>query len=232
MKPKPWSFSALDTFTTCPRQYFEKNVARSTQDEPPTAEQDFGVRLHKAFELRQGPQREPLPTEFKRHEEFMQRLEAGDAKRFVERKVGLDVKAQPCAFFGPQVWWRGVIDFQKVSLGQSAAGSAILRVQLVDYKTGKPHRKTGQLEQFALHSFAQGAHLVDAMFYWTQTCDTTRKVISRDEIPALWAKIAPDLKAYMRAFKEEHFPATPNGLCKGWCPVKDCEHWRPKEPKK
>jgi hypothetical protein len=46
---------------------------------------------------------------------------------------------------------------------------------------------------------------------------------------ALWSKFVPDLRQYMEAFKTETWQARPSGLCNGWCPVTECEHWKPKK---
>ena len=219
MKPLPWSYSALDTFLTCPRLYWEKYIVKEIV-EPTSPAQQFGIDVHLAFELRQRDGT-PLPPALAQHEEFMKRLAngAGEAP-LTERKVALDRAVQPCEFFAGNVWWRGVLDyFRRCNLDQGG-----YRVTVADYKTGRPHTRHDQLKLFALYSFAEGATLVDTMFYWTQTRDTTRVVYGRAQIPELWGSFAPKLQKYTQAFKEEDFPPKPNGLCKKYCPVIECEH--------
>lgn len=207
--------------------YAATYVWKSLPYEPASPEQDYGNMVHKAFELRQSPDLRPLPKGLEVHEEFMQRLGRMQGKLWTERKVGLDRRLQPCEFFGDSVWWRGVIDFECVSVIKGD-GEEALRATIVDYKTGKPHQKLKQLQNMALHAFAEGVAVVDAMFYWTQTRDTTRHVMTRDQIPSLWGLFTPTLKQYVQAYKEDIWQPRQNALCNGWCRVKDCEFWRPR----
>jgi hypothetical protein len=38
----------------------------------------------------------------------------------------------------------------------------------------------------------------------------------------------PDLKQYATAFKTDVWQPRQSGLCNGWCPVTECEFWKPK----
>jgi len=215
VKPKAWSFSALDTFKTCPRQYEAKYVSKSVQEEK-SEQMLWGERVHKAFELRQ-LDGTPLPAGLEQHEDYMQKLEALPGIHNVEQKIALNLKREPCNFFAPDVWFRGIIDYIKVSNDSGA--------YVVDYKTGKPHQKMDQLSLFALHTFAlyPDTDLVHVRFYWTKTASETRWVYRREDIPSMWAKFIPDLRQYAQAFKTDTWQPRQSGLCKQWCPVLDCE---------
>lgn len=235
MQPLPWSPSALDQFVSCPRQYHAQRILRTvTQEE--TEQQRWGIYVHKAFEDRQGaiaewsttrhgiiPEMKPLPSDLMAHEPHMQKLWDKPGTHFTELRAGFDKKAQPCGFKDLNVWCRLVIDYVKVDEENG-------RACVVDYKTGKQHSKFEQLYLYCLWVFAMfpGVNLVNAQFYWTQTKTTTKKVIGRDEIPALWSKFIPNLKQYAEAFKTDTWQPRQSGLCAGWCPVKECEFWRPK----
>jgi hypothetical protein len=224
MRPLPWSFSALDTFITCPAMYEAQYVSKSVKRED-GPELVWGNRVHKAFELRQADHTK-LPDEMIAHEPYMARLDAVSGVLAAEQRVALNKQARPSGFFAGDVWWRGVIDWKKVDLGAR-------RAKLVDYKTGKKHDKFKQLAVFALHTFANDeVDLVDAEFYWTATADTTRKVWGRAEIPQLWALFIPDLKQYKAAFETNTWQERPNGLCNGWCPKTTCQFWKPKRPRR
>ena len=136
---------------------------------------------------------------------------------FTEQKIALDKKAQPTHFFDKDVWYRGVIDYQKVSDHHAT---------IVDYKTGKPHQKFPQLGMFAIHTFAHfpAVNFVDAQFYWTQTGGITQKVWGRKDIPAMWQYVLPDLKQYAEAFKTDVWQKRQSGLCRKHCAVMSCEH--------
>jgi hypothetical protein len=123
VKPMPWSHTALDDFINCPRQYYEKRIAKSVKEEK-SEQMIWGEWVHKQFEDRQA-KGTPLPVELTPHEEYMKRLEDMPGKAYTERKVALNVKAEPCQFFDKDVWCRGIIDYTKV------AGNKAL---IVDYK--------------------------------------------------------------------------------------------------
>lgn len=219
MQPKPWSHSALEDFKNCPRAYYEKKVAKSVVETKGEATV-WGEVVHKHFEdrLADGV---VLPVEVEMHEGFLARLEALPGQLYVEQKIALDRNAQPCEFFGDNVWFRGVIDVKKVNGDQAL---------LVDHKTGKHHQKFGQLKLFALHTFAMHPEVMNirAEYYWTQTLTKNGESYARADIPQLWAGFIPDLKQFAAAFKTDTWQPRQSGLCRGWCPVTSCEFWSPK----
>jgi RecB family exonuclease len=219
MKPLPWSYSALDDFVNCPKAYYEKKVAKSVK-EAESEQLIWGNKVHKAFEERMA-HGVVLPDMLAAHEEYMKFLEKLPGKAFTERKIAMNLSQQVCAFFDRDVWFRGVIDYSKIDKD---------RALLVDYKTGKKHQKFEQLALFALHTFAEHAAVqqVKVCFYWTEDKSQTTETYNRSSIPMIWQKFIPNLRQYNTAFKTETFVARPSGLCRGWCPVTTCEHWKPK----
>jgi hypothetical protein len=165
-----------------------------------------------------------LPDVLEMHEPFLAKLESMPGELKVECRIALNRQAQPCEFFAEDVWFRGVIDVLKVN------GSQAL---VVDHKTGKHHTKFGQLKLFALHTFAAHPEVdtVRCDYYWTQTMTKGGETYTRAQIPAMWKGFLPDLRQYAQAFKEETWQPRQSGLCAGWCPVTDCEFWRPKRRK-
>lgn len=219
MTPKPWSHSALGQFENCPRQYYEVRIAKSVVETKGEAV-IWGEVVHEHFEhrLRDGL---ALPPELAHHEPYMAFLDAMPGEKLVEAKIALDRKMQPCEFFDPDVWYRGVIDYGKVH-GRYA--------RLIDHKTGKHHSKFGQLKLFALHTFVAYPEVeeVRAEYYWTQTMTCGGETYTRDQIPALWGEFLPTLRQYAQAFKTDVWQPRQSGLCRGWCPVTDCEFWAPR----
>lgn len=222
MKPLPWSHSSLSDFSNCPKAFYEKRVAKSVREEQSEA-MIWGNKVHKCFEDRQ-KHGTPLPDYLQDHEPFMQELAELEGESLTERKIALDTSCRPTSFFAKDVWMRGIIDFSNVH--QDGA-------LLVDYKTGKPHNKFGQLKLFALHVFAEfpDVQFVTVRYYWTKTCTESEDTYTRDQIPALWREFAPELRQYVQAFKQNVWQARPSGLCNGWCPVTICEHWSPRKRK-
>jgi len=215
MNPLPWSYSALDTFKTCPRQYHWKYVLKNK--EPDSQAIIYGNEVHKAFEDRMGVGT-PLPEHLKDHEPFMQQLDALPGIHNTEQKIALDVNRKPCNFFDKGVWFRGVVDFIHID-------SADAKATIIDYKTGKPHKKFDQLQLFALHTFAlyPNVDTVETGFYWTKTKELTPMFYRRNDAKQLWKPFIPDLLQYADAFETDTWQARQSGLCREWCPVTSCE---------
>ena len=194
-------------------------MAKSVKEER-TEALIWGERVHKAFEdrLKLGT---PLPVELEEHEEYLVRLQRRPGTSSTEQKIALDKTLRPCGFFASNVWFRGVIDFQKLN-GETAL--------LVDYKTGKPHTKFQQLRLFALYTFMQNLQLeqVSVVYYWTTTKTETGEDYTRDMIPQMWSEFIPSLRQYAEAFKTDTWQPRQSGLCNGWCPVTGCEFWKPR----
>lgn len=219
-KPAPWSYSSLSDFKNCPRQFYEKRVAKSVK-EAPSQQMIWGNEVHKHFENRQ-KLGTPLPDSLRDHEPYMQKLEGlGAEESFTERKIGIGTDGKPCTFFARNVWWRGVIDYG------ARKGTTML---LVDYKTGKVKNNFEQLAMFGLHSFLQHPEVVsiDVEFYWTQTMGTSTANFQRSKMADLWGMFSPDLRQMKEAYEADLWQPRQSGLCRGWCPVQDCEFWQPK----
>lgn len=221
MKPQPWSYSALSDFKNCPRQFYEKRVAKSVKEEP-SEHMIYGNKVHKAFENRM-KHGTPLPRSLAEHEEYMARLSAVPGTMLVEQKVALSKSLKPCSFFADDVWWRGVIDYGKISEDGHHAW-------LIDYKTGKVKANFDQLAMFAVHTFLARPAIktIDVKFYWTTTGTESPTTFRRDRMDQIWERFTPDLRQYLDAFRADIWQPRQSGLCNGWCPVESCEFWRPK----
>lgn len=220
MIPQPWSHSRLEDFKNCPRAFYEKTVAKSVVETKGEATL-WGERVHKHFE-EYLVSSTALPPELECHQPFLDRLlELPHNLRFVEERIALNTSGAPCAFFGNDVWYRGVIDFGIIN--ETTA-------RLIDHKSGKHHSKFGQLKLFALWLFEAYPSVAEVRceYYWTQTLTLNGETYTRDQVPKLWQGFIPDLKQYADAFKTDTWQPRQSGLCNGWCPVTDCEFWRPK----
>jgi hypothetical protein len=217
--PLPWSQSRLEDFKNCPRAFYEKQVAKSVVEEQ-NEQSIWGQRVHKHFEERlvDGV---VLPDILDMHEPFLAALGSRRGDKFVEQRIALNRFGAPCAFFDRDVWFRGVVDFKLVN------GD---RALIVDHKTGKHHSKYGQLQLFAIHTFLAHPEVqaVHTQYYWTQSRTTNGETYFRSELSELWRPFVGDLKQYAEAFQTDTWQPRQSGLCRGWCPVTDCEFWQPK----
>lgn len=217
MKPLPWSHSALSGFDTCPRQYEELKVLRNFQDQKNPAS-IWGDEVHVAMEkYLKGDA--PLPDNMVQYKPYLQAFLARPGKLLAEQEYGLDIHLRPCAFLGPDVWMRGIIDVLTLD-------GAVAWVD--DHKTGKNRKKDmQQLIIFALLTFYHHPEINTAhcAFHWLQLGVKDVETFYRHQIPELWATLIPKLQKYKRAFDMGVFQAKPSGLCKKHCAVSTCEYW-------
>jgi hypothetical protein len=223
MKPLPWSPSALDTFKNCPEQYHHRYVLKDLPPEEKSKEQVYGEWVHEAFAMRLKSPHIKLPAELAAHEPFMQELALQPGWAFIEHKAALAKTLDSCEWGDKNVWCRMIIDYLRVDAMSRHAW-------LVDYKTGKPHKKFNQLIIYALWAFQEFGYFdtIGVRFYWTKTRTTTEKTWSRTQMRELWNELVPELHQYKEAFRSDTWQMRPGGLCFGWCPVIGCKHWRPK----
>lgn len=221
MKPQAWSHTALNNFLTCPRQFYHLRVAKDVQDSKNEAAL-WGDRVHKAFEarLRDGT---ALPPELGIYEGYCAAIakQAEGKTLLVEQQYAIDRNLQPCDWFSKEVWCRGIVDVLVVN------GA---RAKVLDHKTGKRKPDFRQLKLFALLTFIHHPQVdtVDTAFSWIKERALDSEVFTRDQIPALWQEFLPDLQAYRTAFKTETWTPRESGLCRGWCPVKQCMFYKDK----
>ena len=219
--PIPWSYSSLNTFTTCPAQFHALKVVKTAADRPGEAA-EYGNYVHKSFELRL-KDGTPLPPDLAHHESTLLELAALPGEKFYEQRLALDRDLKPSAFFARKVWSRGVLDFLAVD------GA---RAWVVDYKTGKRVPNSKQLQLCALYVFHThpAVQQVEGRYYMTMhgLKQPAPVVFTRAQMADLWGKFLPDLKQYVEAFQTDIWQERPSGLCRGWCPVTHCAHWEKK----
>jgi hypothetical protein len=231
MTPLPWSFSLLELYETCPRKFYEIQVAKSVVDAPSEAS-DWGNRVHKALD--DGITRNvPLEPEMATFQPWLDTVNnwklSGDV--YGEQKLAVNKNLESTSFFAKEVFGRGIVDVVHIFKRNKTTGDTWARV--IDWKTGK-RKSTNQLMIASLLAFAAYPK-VDAVrtdFVWFKELDPKKNLTtgyySRSEVPNMWEQLLPELKRYREAFKTEQWPERPSGLCNGWCPVKQCKYWRPK----
>ncbi len=229
--PFAWSFSKLEGFESCPKQYAHRNVYKDVV-EGKTQNQLYGDALHQAAANRLGPQKLKIPQELYDQLapwiEKIEKIETAGGKIETELKLAITEDFAPTTWFGkapnPPVWFRAIADVLAIAPSGKTALS-------VDWKTGKI--KEDVSVQLALSSMAVFAHYpqiqaIRSEFIWLAHDATTREDFRREDIPKVWATILPRANKLRAAHEAREFPAKKSGLCKGWCPVKSCQFWQPK----
>jgi hypothetical protein len=213
---KAWTYSQLDGFETCPRQYHAKTVLRRFKFEP-TVATEWGDKVHKAFETAI-EDHTPLPDGMTQWQGIANALTAMPGTKLVEKKLAVDRNFQACDYWG--AWSRGNVDLTVINKD---------RAVLVDYKTGK-YKPSEQLMLYAGYAFAHWPQLssVQTGFIWLKSKKVEKKTYKRDEVPVIWQEFTPRVRRLELAYEKDQWPARPSGLCNGWCPVTDCEHYKAK----
>ena len=212
-KPLVWSYTLLNTYDSiCPHQAYRRFIKR---DIPffETPQMKRGNDVHSALEHRVAAGR-PLPPDMQQYEPIAAPLAARSAK--AEEWVGVNSDFTP-ADSRQANYGRGKIDVH-IAQGQSA--------YLLDYKTGKTREESFELEIQAVFLKAKYPDLkvIVGQYAWLAEV-RLGKVHDVSDTQAKWMRIGA-IVARMKADKQGgEFAKRPSGLC-GWCPVKDCEHWR------
>lgn len=218
-----WSHSRNQTFLQCPKKFFHLNVAKDVPFEESEA-MEWGKKVHKALERRLEVGAE-LPSNMKQYEPAAVLAEKIHAKMggdlLTEQQMAVDAKLKPCNWFGAQTWGRCITDLLIVN---EKAGNAVA----LDWKTGKKKDDDRQLAMQAAFVFRHypGVTKVKSGFVWLKEGNSvTSATFSRDNEKLIWRGILPVVREMTDAVNLGDWPAKPSGLC-GWCPVRDCKHWR------
>lgn len=230
MDPKPWSFSSLEKFVGCPKQYHEITVLRRVKDEEGAAA-GYGNFVHEhgenylkargAYVLPPNPENMNGFPALSKYREYFDSILRLPGRMLVENKYALNRDLQPVDFFAPDVWVRGKADVTVID-GDVARG--------LDHKTGKRKPGSRQMVLMALLIFYHHPEVrtVKTAFFWMKTNEIDTGEYTHADIPAMWNMFVTDLAQYRDAFHGDVWQPRKNGLCHGWCPVHDCEFWQPK----
>lgn len=207
-----WTFSQLEQFATCPKQFYHLKVARDVED-PPNEHSEWGDRVHKALEARLQSGAE-LPKGMTHWEAIAAKVGALPGKLHCEFRLSLDSAFQPIGW--KQSWTRGIADVLIVNRDRAA---------IMDWKTGK-RKPSEQLRLYAAYTFAHFPEVrsVDTAFIWLKEKRIDRETVNKDQLSAVWGAFIPRVNNLKRAYDADWWPERPSGLCRKWCPVKSCRY--------
>lgn len=207
-----WTASSVDSFVTCPHKYYRLRVARDVKDLPPSEQILWGRKLHKAFEdsVNFG---DPLPKECQAWQSFIDKLKSIPGEKLPEFRFSVDDAFQPCAW--GSAWSRGAADLV-IKNGKQAI--------IFDYKTGR-RKPSDQLALYAGFAFAYWPELeqVHTCFVWLKEHKMDKATYLASEKHKIWDLWLPLVARMQRAYDTDQWAKCPSGLCRNWCPVKDCD---------
>jgi len=220
-KPFTWSYSKLKNFEACPKKSYHVDILPKGDPQKVKEEESdnllWGNQVHAGFEHRLGEKRIALPKSMAIYEPWAQRVITGQGNIHVEAKLALTREFASCGYFDAGVWFRAKGDVIKVH-GPVA--------WIIDWKTGKIVEDSCQLALAAACVFAKFPEVkkVKSTFAWLKENATTDQMFTPDDMPAMWRGLWPRIQALEHAHNTTSYPAKPGGLCRSWCPVKQCPH--------
>jgi hypothetical protein len=211
-----WTYSALESFETCPRKYYHTRVARDVT-ESMNEQAVWGNKVHKALEerVRDGV---ALPEGMTQWEPIAAGLQSLPGKKLFEEKFAVSKNFSPVPW--KAAWTRGVADL--VVIKDSHA-------EVFDYKTGK-RKLTHQLALYAGYVFAYFDYVqtVSTRFVWLKESRVDKESYVRTDVPKIWNGFLPKVIKLEKSYETDKWPCKPNGLCNGWCPVTSCSYYKGK----
>lgn len=211
-----WTYSQLDKFETCPRQFYHVRVKKDIV-EPPTEHTIWGEKVHTALEHRV-LNNTPLPEGMSQWEGLAKKVANMPGEKLCEQKLAVDSSFTPVDW--KAAWSRGIADV--VVLHKHSA-------VVLDYKTGK-RKLTEQLMLYAGYAFSTYPEVqtVTTGFVWLKDKKIDKDTYTREDVPRIWNTFLPRVRKLELAYERDAWPCRPSGLCKGWCPVKTCEFYKSK----
>lgn len=212
------SHSALKRYENCPHQYNEIVVAKRVKDVQSKAGA-YGEQMHKAIEHRVGDGT-PLPPNFSQYEQLAQAVEQIPGQKHAELKLGVTRDLEACEFFdNERCWFRGIVDLV-ILRGPHAI--------IIDWKTGKYRGGDGQAERCAVLVFAKFPEVqtIDSRFIYMKERHMAKDTFVRGDMDHLVRETNGVVADIEHSLANNSWPKKPSGLCRGWCPVKSCAHWR------
>jgi len=224
----PWSWSKLNSYLTCPRQYYEIQVAKNFKQDENVEYLFWGIAVHKAFEdnLMEG---KPFEERFKSLEPLANKLNALPGDHYGEQKLAVDIELRPVEYDSPNAWVRAIVDRLVI---YNVVGMNF------DYKTGKRKTDSRQLELSSGIAFSwfERIQKMHTAYLWTQGGKPTSRTFLRDGMQPSWDRFRSDIDTMEWSYAHNAWPANPSGLCGpnkagtyAGCIVLSCPHNRRKD---
>ena len=218
----PLSFSSINTFDTCPKQFHHLYILKDVRSATTEANL-WGTKCHKQLEEYIKENKEITEPAARRGVPYITaaRKSLPGCAEHVEWKWGLATDWGSTKFFGDPML-RGVIDYLALSEDQTKA-------VVVDWKFGKKKEDLRQLSLFALSAFCHfpTVRKIRTIYAWLKTADEapTVKDYVRADMERLKRDWLESIETVRDRLEVDSFPPKPSGLCRGWCPVESCTHY-------
>lgn len=218
-KTVAWSFSALELFETCPRQYYEVKIRKSVKQENYAASE--GAKKHGEIEHYLKTNTPPTYPDIKASIRVIDHFKNMPGEIYTEYKMALDTQLQPVNYFDwGNVWLRAVTDLLVVQ------GDTAIQV---DWKFGKPRDGDDQLKLCSAAVFAHFPEVkqVKGLYvYFANKMSSPTYVYNRADVEQTWADFGRRYSSLLKAANSldvNVWVPKPSGLCRKYCGVVTCE---------
>lgn len=212
LKMMPQSPSSLQTFLTCPRQYFAKYIAKSVAFKG-NKHTELGSKVHKFFEDYLNGVVSNLPPELIKAKPCLDNFK----KYFygAEVKVAITKENKLTDWFSEEAYQRCIIDALLTNKDQSV-------IVAIDWKTGKKRDNQTQHDfiKKCLGVMFPKAKLIKTAFVYMVAGQLT--IQDYEPLTSSLQDLDEAMKELETAYQEGLFNPKTSGLCNGWCEVSNC----------
>lgn len=217
-----WSWSRLSRYRKCQMQSFWMDYAPKADKvvQPPSPVLDKGKKMHAAMEdaLRKGvplPPMLPVPggqvVDLSHLEPIVEGLRRSE-RMWVEHQLAFDKSLRPTSWCGEDAWCRVIWD---------AAGKNDNKINMLDWKSGKPKADPEQLELFAASVMTAVPEVdeVHTHLVFLEHKKYTHDVFYRSAVDHIWQKFGEEAEQIQISYETGNWEPNPSDFNCKWCPV-------------
>jgi RecB family exonuclease len=228
-----FSYTALEQFETCPRQFEAQRILKVIKNAE-TFERSSGEDGHAVVEraIKSGGHVPADRPECANMVQFAyQHFPWTQAYAEIPLALDHDWRPLPLSMNGDVPWGRTFVFAKLDFLGLNERDQTL---SYLDWKFGKSTKpKMAQVEYGMLLAMLAMPAVQQAQgrLVFKDGVITPPVQLSRQQLPHTQAIWMARIQEVQDAIAHKNFPAKPSGLCRGWCNYTQCEHWKPKAQK-
>lgn len=207
MSLRPWSYSRLSTYESCPKQFFYSYVEKIPSARPPSVAAERGSNIHKQAELYLKDELKLYPKELQKVAGHAMKLKT--VKASAELKLAVTEEWKPCEWGAPETYFRGVIDITYLD-------GTTLHVE--DWKTGQEYDSHADqmIKYVALTAphFPEATEFITRLVYIDQGFVSPPRRVSAERLKPIRLMIDGSIQ---NAEADEIYPVNPGPKTCKWC---------------
>jgi hypothetical protein len=217
-----WSWSRLDCFEKCPKQFYHKNVAKDVKEDFQAPHFIRGNRIHAHLEnaMKSGV----VNSEIKHMAHTIHSLRGVEwTEVYIEDQFSFDESMNKSSWYDTKkTWFRIKLDYLAIKDDVAVT---------IDWKTGKNRGHSDQLDlydAFVLYNWPEVQEVRSAYQFVDEPkekrVEKRSKPHTRKDAEHLWHGFLERAELIEIADENNDWPAKPSNFNCKWCPVKTCAH--------